>query len=84
MKNYKIVETSSKFPDVLLYRDRNEHGDESVVIFAIGENTIETNTDYFTSEVVNFDTIETAQSFITHFNSDQASEWCKRQNINYY
>jgi len=34
--NFKIIETSEKLPDVLLFRDRDENGKEIVNILAIG------------------------------------------------
>lgn len=32
--NYRIIKTAAEFPDVLLYRDRNENGDETVIVLA--------------------------------------------------
>jgi hypothetical protein len=34
--NYKIVVTESEYPDVLLYRDRDDQGNEIVTIQAVG------------------------------------------------
>ena len=36
MLQFRIIETSANYPDVLLHRDRDENGKETVQIKAIG------------------------------------------------
>jgi len=81
--NYKIVTTNSKRPDVLLYRDRDETGQEMVTIFAIGENKTEQSDDYFASEIVRFEGIEMARQFIDMFDDKAAIKWCENEGITY-
>lgn len=77
--NQKIVETYSELPEVLLYRDRDEAGNEIVQIQAIG--CIEGNEDQFAVETIQFVSPITAQGFIRDFSSESASAWCREQEV---
>jgi hypothetical protein len=79
--NHKIIETNCKLPDVLLYRHRNEDGDEQVIIQAIG--TIDDTDNTFAQEPVTFDNEYSAQRFITDYSKTSAELWCKQQAITY-
>jgi len=79
--NYRIIETGSNYPDLLLHRDRNENGDESVTIFAIG--VIAEDEDQFATEEVLFDSSKTAQLFIKDFSKASADQWCANNEISY-
>jgi hypothetical protein len=80
--NYKIVVTESEYPDVLLYRDRDDQGNEIVTIQAVGTSgEDQENDDYFAIETVEFSDYKTAQSFIRDFSGQSAEEWCVSQNI---
>jgi len=79
--NYKIIETSEKYPNVLLYRDRDENGTEFVYISAIGK--IENEEDMFAFECVEFENNKTAQSFINDYSKESAEEWCEENEIYY-
>lgn len=77
--NFKIIETLEKYPDVLLYRDRDEHGGETVVIMAIG--FAESSEDYSVSETVCFNEPESAKRFIADYSDFSANIWCQTQNV---
>ena len=79
--NYKIIETSEKYPNVLLHRDRDGNGTEFVYISAIGK--IENEEDMFASECVEFENNKTAQSFINDYSKESAEEWCEENEIYY-
>lgn len=79
MKHFKILETSSVFPDVLIRRDRNENGDEYVEISAIG--VIDDIEDMYAIEKVLFEDNLSAISYIKHFSVEAAEDFCKRNKI---
>jgi len=79
--NFKIIETESQFPDVLLYRDRDSNGTELVNILAIG--TLEDSDDSFASETASFDSHESAIDFIRYYTKHSANSFCKRQGIKF-
>lgn len=79
--HYKIVETGSGSPDVLLHRDRDDEG-EFVRIFAIG--IMEGEINMFAIERVDFENYTTAIRFIKDFSKLAAEEWCLKQGIDYW
>ena len=71
--NYRIVKTSDKYPDVLLYREFTKG--ESVIIYAIGVNHSMPNSAI--SECVTFETELMAIEFIEKFTTETAELFCK-------
>lgn len=82
--NYKIIKTEAEYPDVLLHRDRDDNGNEAVIIKAIGtpENEPENN-DHFVQETIEFGDYITAQCFIEDFSQKSAENWCGTHKIMY-
>jgi hypothetical protein len=78
--NYKIIDTGSEYPDVLLYRTQTENSDPCVNIFAIGyvggEETAE-------NEEVIFDTVESCQRFIQDYSDISAIKWVQYRDLTY-
>jgi len=79
--NFKIIETEHDLPDVLLFRDRYENGEEIVNILAIG--VIEDCDDMFAESQVIFDSSDLAKSFIRDFTQKSAINWCVQNKISY-
>ena len=79
--NFKIIETSQNYLDVLLVRDRNENGKEMVNILAIG--ILEDLPDMFLESQVVFDSADLAKSYIKDFTQKTAEIWCKENKIKY-
>lgn len=81
--NYKIVETESMYPDVLIYREKREDDPEKnwVVIVAIGR--IDDEDDMEVYEVVEFLTIQTAKNYIKDFSVESANQFCEQNNLKY-
>lgn len=80
--NFKIIETDSPFPDVLIYRDENDAGESIAVIRVWGWEPNET-TESLISEVIEFENSETTKSFIEDFSSKSAENWCESREIKY-
>ena len=76
--NYRIIETTFKFPDILLHRDIDSDG-EFVKIFAIG--IMEGEENMYAIEKVRFERYETASTFIDDFSNRAAEQWCTTQGI---
>lgn len=81
MKHFKIIETGSEIPDVLLYRDRDDQEVELVNILAIGEQG--DSKDYFAYETVKFQDASGAIDFINDFSVKSAEAFCKRNDVVY-
>lgn len=79
--NFKIIETDSISPDVLLHRGRNEEGVEVVRILAIGMISNEPN--MFVEDEIEFSNPDSAKNFIYDFSIESANEFCKREGIKY-
>lgn len=79
--DFKIINTESTYPDVLLYRYRKSNGKEIVRILAIG--TIEEVENMFACEKVTFSNPDLAKNFISDFTVSSANEFCKRNKIYY-
>lgn len=79
--NYKIIETAPQFPDLLLYRGRDETGQEMVNILAIGH--LEDSDDMFAGEKVIFENSESAKSFIRDYSVFTANKFCKDQGLKF-
>lgn len=79
MKHFKIIETGSEIPDVLLYRDIDDQGVELVNILAIGEQG--DNEDYFACETARFEDASGAIDFINDFSVKSAESFCKRNDV---
>lgn len=79
--NFKIIETDYLYPDILLYRNRDEEGNEMVNILTIGE--IEGDTEMFAGETISFENHQSAKNFIRDFSKESANEWCKENKISY-
>jgi hypothetical protein len=81
MANFRILNTGSNLPDVLLYRNRDENGQESVNIMAVG--IIEDTENMFAEEKVIFENHISARQFIKDFTIKSAEQWCENQEITY-
>lgn len=79
--NFKIIETSTQFPDVLLYRDSDENGNQNVKILAIGK--IGEDEDMFAVEQIDFENSGSAISFIRDYSKTSAEKWCQNKDIKY-
>lgn len=79
--NYRIMNTSHPYPDVLLYRKRDENGSELVIIVAVG--VIDKLDDMFASEEILFENSNSSYNFITDYSVESANNWCKLQKIKY-
>lgn len=81
--NYKIVETESMYPDVLIYREKREDDPEKnwVIIVAIGR--VDNDDDAEVYEVVEFLTRQMARNYIRDFSVESANEFCKQNNLQY-
>jgi hypothetical protein len=79
--DFKIIETGTKYPDVLVARGRDENGCETVGILTIGILDGEPN--MFAEEVINFENHESARQFIKDYSLESANKWCERQEILY-
>lgn len=82
MEHFRIIETSSLFPDVLLHRDRNEDGEELVKITAVG--IISEDENMFAIAEVICEDYETAVNFIKDFSQKSAEKWCEKQGVSYW
>ena len=80
--HFKIIETTENYPDVLVYRDRDEDGQEIVKIFACGILQEEEN--MFVSEEIVFQHYVTACVFIKNFGLEAAVSWCKRNEVSFW
>lgn len=79
--NFKIIETDSLLPNVLLHRSRTEDCKESVDIIAFGQQKdIE---DFIATEIIVFEDKESAINFITDYSVTSANKWCEKQDIKY-
>ena len=81
--NFKIIETNHELPDVLIYRDVDECGNEEVVILAIGANKTEGADEWFASETVQFNSPDSAKAFVRDYSKKSAEDFCKSQNVTY-
>lgn len=79
--NFKIIETSHSYPDVLIVRDRDDNGKEMVNILAIG--ILEDLPDMFMESQVIFDSAELAKLYIKDFSEKSAELWCAKNKITY-
>ncbi len=81
MKYFKIIETGSPCPDVLLHIERDENGTLTVQIKAIG--VLEGESEMFASEEIVFPSMKTCCRFIEDYSTESAEKWCKEQGIKY-
>ena len=79
MSNFKIITLEPKYPNVLVKRERNHTGTESVVIFTIG--IYAGDEDIFASEEVVFENHKAAQSFVKNFTTEMAIDFCVRNEM---
>lgn len=79
--NYKIVETSATLPDVLVYRNLDDKGENIVVILAIGDEKGASDT--FVDETVKFNSISQSKAFIRDFSTKSAEDFCNQNNLSY-
>jgi hypothetical protein len=77
--NFKIIETSEKYPNLLLYRDRDENCNELVFLITIGK--IDGESDMFASEYIEFGNSKTAKCFINDFSKKSADKWCELNTV---
>ena len=82
MQHFKILETGHDIPDVLLHRDRDEDGNETVKIVAIG--IVDGTENMFAVEEIGFENAFTAAEYIESFTKKNAENWCKRQGVSYW
>lgn len=80
--HFKIIETSTQLPDVLLHRDRDENGQEMVKILAVGK--IGEDENMFAIEQIEFENVESAISFIRDYSKTSAEKWCQKQEVAYW
>jgi len=78
--DFKTIKTDPKYPDVLVYRDRDCVGDELVMVLAIG--IINGEEDQFAVERAKFPNKSLASAFVNDFTTDSANEFCARCGIN--
>jgi hypothetical protein len=81
MNNYRIIETDSEYPDVLIYRTRDDNGKEIVVVYAIG--IVDDSEDNIAEETINFGSFESAKSYVNDYTKKSAHLWCEKENIVY-
>lgn len=79
--NYKIIETGDGYPDVLLFRDRDEDGNEIVKIHALGTQGQEY--EYVMTDTVHFSEKDSAKSFIRDYSIKSAEIWCETNDMTY-
>lgn len=79
MTHFRIIETKQSFPDVLIYRDIDEVGNEFVKIMAVG--LVDDVDDTFVVEEARFQNHFTASEYIESFTQKNAENWCKRQGV---
>lgn len=79
--NFKILETSPKFADVLVFRDIDSGGNHVVKILAIG--TVDEGEDEFIEEEVRFDSPELAKRYVADFTVESAESFCVENDILY-
>lgn len=83
MQHFKIIKIDGEeYPDVLIYRDRNDDGFEIVKIMAFGIINDEEN--MMAEEVVDFDSHILACQYIEDFSLKSAIIWCKNNDIEYW
>lgn len=80
--NFKIIETSNNWPDVLIYRDRSDSGAEQVKITTFG-TTDGNDTDMHCEETIEFKTSLSAIQFVKDYSKDSADAWCKSEGITF-
>lgn len=79
---FKIIETCSDYPNVLLYRDRDAEGIESVNILAVG--AMEGSDNMFATEYISFgDSYNSAENFIRDYSLKSAEDFCINNGITY-
>ena len=81
MSNFKIITLEPKYPNVLVRRERNHTGTESVEIFTIG--VYAGDEDIFSSEEIVFENHKGAQSFVKNFTTEMAIDFCVRNEMQY-
>ncbi len=79
--NFKIIETAAHKPDVLLYRDRDSDGKETIKILAIG--VIDEAENMFAGETITLEDQESAINFIKDYSEFSANKWCDKNKITY-
>lgn len=79
--HFKIIETGTNLPDVLLFRDVDDDGQESVKIMAVG--VVDEYDDQIIVEKVEFTNRWSAISFIKDFSLPSANNWCEKNKIKY-
>ena len=77
--NFKIIQTSGTYPDVLLTRDREDN--ETVKIIAFGK--IREDEDQMVETVIDFPEAEYAKAFINCFSIELAEVFCETHEIKY-
>ena len=79
--DYKIVKTSSQYPDVLFRRDR-EYDQDMVIVECFGE--VENVSNYMAIEHIEFEDYKSAKLFIQYGVDDLfANRWCQNKGIKY-
>jgi hypothetical protein len=79
MLQFRIIETAKKYPSVLLHRNRDEDGVETVEIKAIG--IMDGQEDMFAEESITFSCYHSACRFIEDFSKESAEQWCEKESI---
>jgi hypothetical protein len=79
--NFKIVETASQYPDVLVYRERTDDDEETVVVVAFGDN--EELEDLQEYAVVEFPNAAMAKNYVKDFTVASAENFCETYNLLY-
>jgi hypothetical protein len=84
--SFKVVETDSEYPEVLLYLDVTEDGKDCVVIKAYGvklgvdSDNIE---NWIAETLIVFPNISYARSFIRDFSIESGNMFCEGHGVKY-
>lgn len=78
--NFKIIDTDSDFPDVLLYLDDLD-GKDNVIIQAVGDTPEEP--DILKFERIDFPDRQMCRRFIADYTVESANAFCRERDLYY-
>ena len=79
--NFKIFETATELPDVLLYIDQTDDFQDCVIIHAIGDTT--TEAEQIVWEKIVFPDRQMCRNFIRDYSVDSANSFCIEHDLLY-
>ena len=82
MENFKIIKTGSAYPDVLVYRDIDDEGEQIVCILAYGHQGTEED-ESLMKEIIWMPDIDAAKSIISDFSTQSAESFCRKRDFRY-